>query len=70
MTIRGIWIDRQLEFPDVDRILCSAGDEIFICEFIESKWGNGYRSTDWSHIVNQNAPAWTHWMPLPDPPKE
>lgn len=64
------WIDREVEFPDADKILCCAGNEVFICELIESKWGNGYYSTDTGHIEFQNMPEWTHWMPLPKPIEE
>lgn len=59
------WVDREVDFPDCDEILCCAGDKVFICELIESKWGNFYRSTDWGHGEFQNMPEWTHWMPLP-----
>jgi uncharacterized protein DUF551 len=62
------WIDREVDFPDADRILCCSGDKIFICELIESKRGNHYYSTDSHHIEFQDMPEWTHWMPLPSPP--
>lgn len=62
------WIDRDVDFPDYDKILCCKGDQIFICELIESKWGFFYFSTDWNHNEYQNSPEWTHWMPLPKPP--
>lgn len=64
------WIDREINFPDADRILCYGDSQIFICELMETKWGNSYNSTDWGHGEFQNSPEWTHWMPLPQPPKE
>lgn len=64
------WINRESQFPDDDKILCYAKGQIFISELMESKWGNRYYSTDWNHREYQNEPEWTHWMPLPEPPKE
>lgn len=60
------WIDREVNFPDVDFILCYGEEQIFICEMIKTKWGNGYCSTELRH--EKHMPEWTHWMPLPDPP--
>jgi uncharacterized protein DUF551 len=59
------WIDREVEFPDVDRILCCWGDEIFVCVLIEGKWGRAY----WCY-ESVSFPDWTHWMPLPTPPHQ
>lgn len=64
------WIDREVDFPDCDHILCCAGKKVFICDLIESKWGNFYHSTDLGHGEFQDMPEWTHWMPLPKPAKE
>lgn len=63
------WIDRKVNFPDCDKILCCYGNKVFICELLESKWGNVYDSTDRSHGEFQDMPNWTHWMPLPRPPE-
>lgn len=63
------WINREIDFPECDRILCSGEGQIFICYLLETKWGNSYHSTDWSHGEYQDAPEWTHWMPLPEPPE-
>lgn len=46
-------------------INCLNGDN-----FNGSRWGNFYRSTDWRHDEIHKQPEWTHWMPLPEPPKE
>jgi len=61
------WIDREEEFPDCDKILCLEGQHIFICELIETKWGNHYLSTEWEHGEYGGGSDWTHWMPLPKP---
>lgn len=61
------WIDREVEFPDLDRILCYAEGKVFICELIESKWGNFYHSTDWGHCEFQDTPEWTHWAKVIPP---
>lgn len=66
------WIDREIEFPECDKILCYANGDIFISALLETKWGNHYFSTDWNHNEHQNileCTQWTHWMPLPEPPK-
>ena len=66
------WIDVEVEFPDCDKIICYRDGKIFICKFIESKWGNFYYPTDCDHIdlqELQERSEWTHWMPLPEPPK-
>jgi hypothetical protein len=57
------WIDREVQFPDADRILCYGGGKIFISELIETKWGNFYSSTE------KDDQYWSHWMLLPEPPK-
>ena len=62
------WIDRDEQFPEEEKILVSDGNIVFICELVESKWGNFYHSTDWAHGEFQNMPEWTHWMPLPKLP--
>lgn len=62
------WIYREVEFPDYDQILCYGSGQIFICQLVESKWGNFYHSTDWGHGEFQDMPEWTHWMPLPTAP--
>lgn len=64
------WIDRNVQFPDAEKIFCCSGNEVFICELIESKLGNYYYSTDTKHIALQNMPEWTYWMPLPQPPND
>ena len=61
------WINREVNFPDYDHILCCAGEKVFICELIESKWVNFYHSTDCGHGEFQDTPEWTHWMQLPKP---
>lgn len=63
------WIDREVNFPDIDTILCYAEGQQFICELSETKWGNRYYSTDSGHISFQDMPEWTHWMPLPEAPR-
>lgn len=62
------WIDREVEFPDEDKILCYSQGDVFIYKLIESKWGNYYRCTDWIHKEYQTDSDWTHWMSLPKPP--
>lgn len=59
------WIRSEEKFPEGQRILVSDGHVVFICEWIESKWGNHYRCTepeDYRWI------EWTHWMEIPKPP--
>jgi len=63
------WIDREVCFPDIDRILCFTGKHVFICELFESKWGNFYHPTDRGHVELQDTLEWTHWIPLPVVPK-
>lgn len=63
------WIDVEVEFPDCDKIICYGDGKIFICEWIESKWGNFYYPTDCTKEEAKNIPDWTHWMPLPELPK-
>jgi Protein of unknown function (DUF551) len=63
------WIDREKEFPDCDKILCYSKGDVFICELLETKWGNSYASTDWDHGEYGGGREWTHWMPLPNPPQ-
>lgn len=64
------WIDREINFPDCDRILCCHDKQVFICELVESKWGHFYHSTDCTHGKFNNMPEWTHWMPLPEAYKQ
>ncbi len=63
------WIDETVEFPEDDQILCCGNGQVFICELVESKWGNFYRSTDWCHR-DKKQPEWTHWMKMPKPPEK
>lgn len=63
------WISIEDKYPDADEILCCSGNQVFICKFFETKWGNSYKSTDWNHQEVKNTPEWTHWMPLPEPSK-
>jgi len=63
------WIDREVEFPDADKIVCYSEGQVFVCTLLESKWGNSYYSTDWRHTEPGDMPEWTHWMPLPPSPK-
>jgi len=64
------WIDVELDYPCLDRILCYGDNQVFIYESVETQFGTFYNSTDWRHAEIQNMPKWTHWMPLPEPPKE
>jgi len=65
------WIDREIEFPDDEKILCFGDGEIFICTLVESKWGHHYRKSDYLEKDYEKLPDWTHWMPLPlDPNME
>jgi len=65
------WIDREVQFPDIDEILVYGSGCVFICSLQETKWGNRYCSTDHGHAeCTRDQPEWTHWMPLPKPPKE
>ncbi len=64
------WINREIQFPDIDRILCTGSNQVFICEMMKTKFGNFYCSTNSGHVEFQDMPEWTHWMPLPNPPEE
>ncbi len=64
------WIDREIEFPDLEFILCYERGTVFICRLVESKWGNYYQSTDWRHDEYDYMPDWSHWMPLPKAPDQ
>lgn len=64
------WVDREIEFPNTGLILCYDGKAVFICQLVKSKWGNHYRSTDWGHNESDDPREWTHWMPLPEPPRK
>ena len=64
------WIDREKEFPDLHRILVFESGDVYICDLLETKWGNHYCSTDWHHGEYSGGNDWTHWMPLPSPPEE
>ena len=59
------WIDREIEYPICDRILCWENGDVYIADFLESKWGNSYVSTDYNHNEYGGGHNWTHWMPLP-----
>lgn len=65
-----MWIDREIDFPNADRILCYGEGQVFICELIETKWGNHYSCTECGHGDSNKEPEWTHWMPLPAPPQK
>ena len=62
------WRDREEEFPSDDIILCFEKGTIYICELMETKWGNHYSSTDWKHGEYGGGEDWTYWMPIPKPP--
>lgn len=63
------WIDIEIDYPNIDKILCYGKGQIFICELVESSLGNFYQSINWEHGEYQNSPEVTHWMPLPKPPE-
>lgn len=63
------WIDKEVEFPNLDKILCYSPEKIFICELLETKWGNHYLSTETEYENGFKQLEWTHWMPLPKPPE-
>lgn len=58
------WINREEQIPTQEKILCCYEDKIFICEWVESKWGHGYKTWD----ARYEKLDCTHWMPLPQPP--
>ena len=62
------WIEIEKQFPGEELILVSDGKGVFICEWIESKWGNHYRLMDWARNESDDSIEWMYWMPLPKPP--
>jgi hypothetical protein len=58
------WIDREVEFPECDQILVTDGQEVSIYEWIDNELG--YRGQFPTYVESD----WTHWMPLPELPKE
>ena len=56
------WIDREVQFPDCERILCYGDGEVFISELVESKRGNYYCA------ICDRMPEWTHWIAIPNLP--
>lgn len=62
----GEWIDREKQFPEIDKILCLQGKHIYPLELRETKWGHYYFPID-GEIEHDS--CWTHWMPIPELPK-
>jgi hypothetical protein len=62
------WIDREIQFPNAEQIICYHKDNIFISRLIESKYCNIYCSN--SSVYQANPPDWTHWMMCPALPKD
>lgn len=58
------WIDREVEFPEGDKIICLCVKNIFVCELLETKWGNHYVPLHEDPSVS----SWTHWIPFPRSP--
>lgn len=65
------WIKLEDQIPESNIRYLVAGDDrsIFVAEWVESKWGHYFHSTDWNHCEFRHIPEITHWMPLPQPPK-
>lgn len=65
------WVDIDIQTPDAGKLYLVNGEdgEIFLAEWVESKWGHYFTSTDWSHGEFHSTPSVTHWMLLPDSPK-
>lgn len=60
------WISVKERLPDIndEYIVFTEDAEVFICEYLPSvnQWWDRDASIIYGRI--------THWMPLPDPPKE
>ena len=57
------WIDRENQFPEDEFIIVLNYPYCYICQWIESKWGNGYRHIDERYHLGQ----WTHWIKFEKP---
>lgn len=65
------WIDVNDQLPEIDgnkQLLAFCGTEFYSeCEIVRyNEWGWHYGTRDTQNMV-QNV---THWMPLPEPPKQ
>jgi hypothetical protein len=62
------WISVDDELPELDfDVLVRCDDDVIISTF-----RSGYTQGDWWFDIERESTAWlvTHWMPLPEPPKQ
>ena len=68
----GEWINVEDRLPDrVERVLCACWDYVIKIYWHKLLWfenGNWWKSIK-TYDANYNKHV-THWMPLPEPPKE
>lgn len=66
------WISVKDELPKPEsEVICTGTNgKIFICEYTSAGFGCSFLSTDWYHGKYGQQPEITHWMPLPDAPKD
>lgn len=68
-TVSG-WISVKDRLPDEEtEYLCWFGDYYFGAFARVCRW-NKIRGAFWCYSDNAKWPFVTHWMPLPEPPKE
>ncbi len=63
------WISFDDHCPDPFlRVLVTDGKFVILAEWHETKWGHGWRFSSAENY--RDFDVITHWMPLPQPPKE
>lgn len=71
------WISVKDRLPDRDGLTDDETEYVLVCENTETGYQNvsvcGYEKTgwsDWDNFGTINSGLITHWMPLPEAPKE
>lgn len=62
-------VTERLPEPEVD-VLAFNGDYVFVSQYYCSHFGSWDKEGHMAWVIEQYAKNPTHWMPLPEPPKE